>query len=144
MLCNSRAQLLPSLSRPPSPPSPLCSSSSFSSLPSSSPSFVFPRPVPFSLHIRASVRDCLYLPRFIFSLFFYFLLSLFPSFFPLSIHRLSMYDATKEGIFNPANHQQGIENRAQAFFSYMVLPFLFFGMLLITSRLLAERASFIV
>jgi len=104
--------------------------------------FRIPSPVFRSRFICVRTR-----PSLSTSLYFLFLL-LLPSpslsLFPLSIHWLSMYDATNEGIFNPANHQQEESRAARAsHFSYTVLSFLFFGTFLITSRLLAKRVLFI-
>lgn len=54
------------------------------------------------IHIRVS------------SFFILFSLSLSFPLPSLDLPQFSVYDATNEGIFNPANHQRGIEPRAQA------------------------------
>lgn len=72
---------------------------------SSSPSFVFPPVLTLTYKcMYACASDCPYLSRSIFS---------FSS--VLFLPSLSLYDETNEGIFNPANHQRGIELRISHF-----------------------------
>lgn len=63
---------------------------------------------------RAYVCMCIHIHVSIFFIPFPLSLSLSFSFPSLGLPQFSVYDATNEGIFNPANHQRGIEPRAQA------------------------------
>lgn len=112
VLCNSRARLLPSLSRPSVSlllPSLLLLLLLLLLLPLS-------YSLPFSLWCINVCMHARAMPSLSFSLHFLFLVP------PLS--SLSLYDETNEGIFNPANHQRGTESRT-SHFSYLVLLFFF-------------------